>query len=362
MRPASPSRSALRRPSLLLAAPVALALLLSACGDEGSSKDQAGASPSASTSAPAPAASDSASATPSDSASAAATSCEAVAGDDLVVLTDDKKLQTVDNIIPAISTGVAKAPLTTALDKVSAALSQDALNALNKKTDISRVTPVNAAKAFVSDNKLGDGLSGGSGKIVVGAANFSENQTVANIYAGVLDAAGYDASVKTLGNRELYEPSLEKGAISVVPEYAGTLTEFLNKKQNGATAKPIASGDLDATVQGLTGLGTKAKLSFGKPAAAADQNAFATTKAFADKYQVTTLSELGAKCGSGLVLGGPPECPQRPFCQPGLESSYSLTFGSFTSLDAGGPLSKNALKSGKVALALVFSSDASLAG
>ena len=85
------------------------------------------------------------------------------------------------------------------------------------------------------------------------------------------------------------------------------------------------------------------------------------TTAFADEYGVTTLSDLAEKCGSGLVLGGPPECPERPFCQPGLEDTYGLAFDSFTSLDAGGPLSKNALKQGKVAIALVFSSDAALA-
>ena len=100
---------------------------------------------------------------------------------------------------------------------------------------------------------------------------------------------------------------------------------------------------------------------FGKPSAAQDQNAFAVTKAFADKHGVKTLSDLAEACGSGLVLGGPPECPERPFCQPGLEETYGLAFGSFSSLDAGGPLTKTALKQGKVTVGLVFSSDAALA-
>ena len=60
------------------------------------------------------------------------------------------------------------------------------------------------------------------------------------------------------------------------------------------------------------------------------------------------------------MFGGPPECPERPFCQPGLEDTYGLTFESFSALDAGGPLSKTALKQGKVSLALIFSSDAAL--
>lgn len=57
-----------------------------------------------------------------------------------------------------------------------------------------------------------------------------------------------------MNNRELYEPSLEKGEIDVVPEYAATLAEFLNAKVNGPKApeeKPVASSDVAATVAGL---------------------------------------------------------------------------------------------------------------
>ena len=85
------------------------------------------------------------------------------------------------------------------------------------------------------------------------------------------------------------------------------------------------------------------------------------TKAFADKYGVKTLSDLAAKCsGKATVLGGPPECPQRPFCQPGLEKTYSIQFGKFVSLDAGGPLDQDALQEGHGHVGLVFSSDGSL--
>jgi osmoprotectant transport system substrate-binding protein len=320
-----------------------LTLVLSGCGESGSS----GTKPQA---------------TSSGSTSAGGQACAAVPGDQLVALEDDKHLQTVDNIIPAVNAKAATQPLLDALDKVSAALDTTKLVALNKQTDVDHKTSPNVAKEFVASANLTAGVSGGSGKIVVGAANFSENQTLANIYADVLNAAGFSASVKTVGNRELYEPALEKGELQVVPEYAGTLTEFLNKAENGADAAPLASSDLTATVQALTQLGAKVGLKFGEPSQAADQNAFAVTTAFADKYGVKTLSELASTCTSGLVLGGPPECPQRPFCQPGLESKYGLHFDSFLALDAGGPLSKTALKQGKVALALVFSSDAALAG
>ena len=288
--------------------------------------------------------------------------CEAVPGEELVVLEDDKQLQTVDNIIPAVNAEAATDPLIEALNQVSAALTTEKLIALNKQTDIERKTSPNVAKEFIEAEGLGEGLSGGSGEIVIGAFNFSESQTLAHLYAEVARAAGFDPKVKTVGNREVVEPALEKGQLDVVPEYVGTLTEFINKAENGADAEPLASGDLDATVEELSTLGEQVGLVFGEPSPAADQNAFAVTKAFADEHGVATLSELAEACGSGLVLGGPPECPDRPFCQPGLEETYGLAFDSFSSLDAGGPLTKTALQQGKITLGLVFSSDAALSG
>jgi osmoprotectant transport system substrate-binding protein len=77
---------------------------------------------------------------------------------------------------------------------------------------------------------------------------------------------------------------------------------------------------------------------------------------------VTTLSELATACkDASLILGGPAECPTRPFCQPGLEKTYGLKFASFTALDAGGPLTKAGIQQGKVSIGLVFSSDGALA-
>jgi osmoprotectant transport system substrate-binding protein len=316
-----------------------LALFLTACGESGSSGTQERST---------------------GTADASKEACDPVAGEDLVVLEDDQQLQTVDNIIPAVNADASSDALLEALNNVSAALDTDKLVALNQQTDLERKTSPNAAKDFVAAEGLAEGVSGGSGKVVVGAFNFSESATLANIYAQVLNAAGFDANVKTVGNREVAEPALEKGSIDVMPEYVGTLTEFINKPENGADAEPVASGDLDATVSALTDLGEQVGLVFGEPSTAQDQNAFAVTQAFADQYGVATLSELAETCGSGLVLGGPPECPERPFCQPGLEDTYGLTFESFSALDAGGPLSKTALKQGKVSLALIFSSDAAL--
>jgi osmoprotectant transport system substrate-binding protein len=312
-------------------------LTLTACGESGSSGTQA--PPSA----------------------AAGAGCAPAASDQLVLLTDDKNLQSSDNIIAAINGKANAAAIKTATDKVAAALDQPKLLALNKAVEIDRKTSQEAAQAFASANGLTTGLSGGSGPVVVGAANFPESQTLAELYKIALNAAGFQATVQQSTNREVYEPALERGELTVFPEYAATLTEFLNAKANGANPPAKASGDINKTVTALTDLGGKYGLVFGTPSKASDQNAFAVTKPVADKYGLKTLSDFAAKCsGTASVLAGPAECPQRPFCQPGLQSTYGITFGSFLQADAGGPQTKTALKTGNATLGLVFSSDSSL--
>ncbi|HEX2032321.1 MAG TPA: glycine betaine ABC transporter substrate-binding protein [Actinomycetota bacterium] len=65
----------------------------------------------------------------------------------------------------------------------------------------------------------------------------------------------------------------------------------------------------------------------------------------------------GETVASQLTLGGPPECPQRPFCIPGFKEVYGIEFGNFVPLDVGGPLTVEALAGGEIDVALLFSTD-----
>jgi osmoprotectant transport system substrate-binding protein len=314
----------MRRQLILMAATATAAVVtLAGCGDAGSSGTTA---PSA--------------------GAAGGQGCAPVAGDALVVLTDDKALQNTDNVVPAINKKSSSPQLIAALDKVSAALDTPKLIALNKAVDIDRKSSKAAAQEFVTTNNLATGL---------------EKGPRGEIYGQVLTAAGYTVKVQQIGNRELYEPALEKGDVDVVPEYAATLATFLSGKAD-KTAKDPSSSDLNATMTALTALGDKVGLVFGTPSQAQDQNAFAATTAFTEKYGVKTLSDLATKCsGTATVLGGPAECPQRPKCQQGLVEVYNFKAGNFASLDAGGPLTKTALKQGTISVGLVLSSDGALA-
>jgi osmoprotectant transport system substrate-binding protein len=297
----------------------------------------------------------------SDTQAASGDACAPVAGDQLVVLEDDKHLQNADNVIPAANAKTAEAQpaLLPALNAVSAKLTTADLIDMNAAVDVQRQSAEDVAAAWVASSGVTDGLAKGSGPIAVGGGNFTEPTILANVYADVLTAAGFDASVREVGSRELYLEALKAGTeIQVVPEYLATVTEFLD----GDDSRQVASSDVEKTLAALQPLAQAAGLAFGEPSQAVDQNAFAVTTAFADKLGVTKLSELADACGDGsLILGGPTECPTRPFCQPGLEETYGLKFASFRELDTGGPLTKAAIQQGEVSTGLVFSSDGALA-
>ena len=72
-------------------------------------------------------------------------------------------------------------------------------------------------------------------------------------------------------------------------------------------------------------------------------------------------SSGGDTIAANLVLGGPPEFQTRTDGIPGLDKVYGVTFGSFKKLDAGGPLTINALKNGQIDAADIFTTDPSIA-
>lgn len=165
-----------------------------------------------------------------------------------------------------------------------------------------------------------------------------------------------------MANRELYEPSLEKGEIDVVPEYAATIAEFLNAKVNGAKKAekaPVASGDAAATVAALEKLATPRGLKILPVGRAVDQNAFAVTKEFAAKNKLKTLSDLGRSKVAVKIAAGD-ECEVRPFCAPGLKKTYGIDVTGIDPKGVGTPQSKQAVKDGKDQLVLTTTTDAVL--
>src|SRR2546425_3343625 len=192
------------------------------------------------------------------------------------------------------------------------------------------------------------------GTITIASFNFSESIILAHIYGGALKNKGYTVKYRDkLGNREVVEPALENGQIDLYAGYAATDLTFVEKRQ-GVTAD--AGTDAQANVQKLNSVLSSKSIKALDPSPAVDQNAFAVTKAEADANHLVKLSDVSA-VASGWTLGGPPQCPTRPFCQPGLAQTYGLHFKAFKALDAGGPLTYAAFRTGDINIGLVFSSD-----
>lgn len=187
--------------------------------------------------------------------------------------------------------------------------------------------------------------------IVVGVSGaFAENQLVAEMYAQVLENAGYTVQRELdLRSRESSQNVLESGRIDLKPEYLSSLLLFVDRN-----AQP--SEDPTEVAEQLGSLLRSRGLTLLTPSPAQDTNQFVANAETAERFNLTTMSSLTAVAGQ-LTLGAPPECPQRAFCLPGLKSVYGIVFNDFLPLDVGGPQTVAALASDEVQIGLLFSTD-----
>jgi osmoprotectant transport system substrate-binding protein len=194
----------------------------------------------------------------------------------------------------------------------------------------------------------GGGGGGGDRTLTVGGVAFAENQIVAEMYAQVLENAGYTVERQTgLESREVLQPAIEAGDIDIAPEYLSSLLLFLDPD---AAASGVPE-EVRSTLEPLLEERGEALL---ESSEANDTNAFVVTPETAEANDLTTVSDLAPVAGD-LTLGGPPECPERPFCIPGLRDVYGIEFGEFVPLDVGGPLTVEALENGDIDVGLLFS-------
>ncbi len=135
------------------------------------------------------------------------------------------------------------------------------------------------------DTTPGDGEDKGTLTVGVSAA-FAENQIVAEMYAQVLEDAGYSVDRQTdLESREIIYPALKSGDIDIAPEYLGSLLLFLDPEA-AATSDPQDNVDL------LKPLLEKDGIELLEPSEANDTNAFVVTQETAEKYDLETVSDL----------------------------------------------------------------------
>jgi osmoprotectant transport system substrate-binding protein len=173
----------------------------------------------------------------------------------------------------------------------------------------------------------GSASSGGGGTtVVVGGPTFTEAAVMEQMYVLLLQDAGLKTELKTAGNRAIYTKSLQSGEIDVVPDYLGSMLNYLYNNANPGNKKPVSTSDVQASLAKLREVGKAVGLGALDPAQASDQNAFYVTKKFAAANgNLTTMSQLAA-LKKPVTLGADSFCdaPDQPFCIKGLKSTYDL--------------------------------------
>jgi osmoprotectant transport system substrate-binding protein len=184
------------------------------------------------------------------------------------------------------------------------------------------------------------------GTVVVGSANFPENELLAEIYVLALQAKHVKVTPKfNIGARNVYYPQVVKGAVTILPEYNGALLFGTVDTKSTATTTQQVNSELQAKLP--------SSVQILNSSSAQDKDSVTVTQALAKKDHLTSISDL-KPYAKKMVIGGPPEFKTRQEGLVGLKSVYGLNFKSFSPLDESGPVTLAALKDGKVQAADVF--------
>ena len=191
----------------------------------------------------------------------------------------------------------------------------------------------------------------GSTTLVVGSQDYYSNEILAEAYAQALEGAGFTVDRQLrIGQREVYMPEIEAGAIDVFPEYTGNLLQYLDADATARSTDEVYAALQTALPSGLRAL---------EQAPATDQDSYVVTADFAAAHSLASIGDL-ASAGT-LTLGGNSELQTRPYGPTGLSQTYGVTVGFTPIEDSGGPLTVKALKDGDIQLANISSSDPALA-
>ena len=203
----------------------------------------------------------------------------------------------------------------------------------------------------VGGNTSTGGSENGSTTLIVGSQDYYSNEIIAEAYAQALEGAGFTVDRQLrIGQREVYMPEIEAGAIDVFPEYTGNLLQYLDADATARSTDEVYTALQTALPSGLRAL---------EQAPATDQDSYVVTADFAAAHSLASIGDL-ASAGT-LTLGGNSELQTRPYGPTGLSQTYGVTVGFTTIEDSGGPLTVKALKDGDIQLANIYSSDPALA-
>lgn len=193
------------------------------------------------------------------------------------------------------------------------------------------------------------GNGGGSDVIRVGSKDFTEQLILGEMYALVLEDAGYQVERKlNLGGTPVAQAALESGEIDLYPEYTGT--GLLTVLKEAANSDPNAVYETVSTQYQ-----DQFNLVWLAPSPMNNTQALAMTQDRARELGITTISDFVAQA-SELTLIGPPEFEVREDGLPGLKTAYGdFQLQSYKAVDAG--LRYRGLVDGEADVAVAFGTD-----
>ena len=198
---------------------------------------------------------------------------------------------------------------------------------------------------------IGMAASAHAATIVVGGKNFTEQYLLAEMTSQLLKAKGYTVEKKDGMGSNVVRQAQVNGQIDVYWEYTGTSLVTYNK-----ISKRMNAADTYKTVKKLD---AKKGLTWLNPSKANDTYALAVQAKNPKTNSLKTLSDLAAayNAGKNLVMAVNAEFPKRPDGLIGLQKAYGFktSRADLRPMDSG--LTYQALKEGKVDIALVFATD-----
>ncbi|RJN32897.1 ABC transporter substrate-binding protein [Nesterenkonia natronophila] len=198
------------------------------------------------------------------------------------------------------------------------------------------------------DNGEDASPAGENGALVVGSQQYYSNTIIAEIYAQVLEQEGYEIQREyEIGQREVYIPELEAGAIDVFPEYTGNLLDYFDPDNESGEADAVHADLGEALPEGLQALDY---------AEATDQDSYVVTEEFAQEHDLSTVADL-AEVDEDLSIAANAEFETRPYGIEGLAETYGVELDLVPVEDSGGPLTLGALLDGEVEVANIYSAD-----
>jgi osmoprotectant transport system substrate-binding protein len=188
-----------------------------------------------------------------------------------------------------------------------------------------------------------------SATIRVGSKDFTEEFILGEMYAQVLENAGFKVERKiNLGGTPVVQQALVSNQLDLYPEYTGTGLLTVLKLPTNSDPQAVYN-----TVK--TEYQKQFNLVWLDQSPMNDTQALAMTQEGATKFGIKTFSDMVAKA-SQLVMVGPPEFQEREDGLPGLKKAYGdFTLKQYKAVDPG--LRYQALTSGQADVVVAFSTD-----